>query len=102
MPAPSAAAVPTGTDTPAASKHGCLCGRLFAGCMGPLRGRDADGRMVWEPRRAPPKVGRDPRPGAASVARYECQRVVRGGGRGEGRDAVSIVAWPSAWLSRAT
>src|SRR5437660_242499 len=70
--------------------------------MGPLRGRGGVGRMVWEPRRGPPEVGRDPRHGAASVARYECQRVVRGGGRGEGRDAVSIMAWPSAWLSQAT
>src|SRR5882724_6040323 len=54
-------------------------GRLLAGRMEPLRGRDADGRIVPEPRRDPTSVGCDPHPGAASVARKRvpaCRPVV--------------------------
>ena len=41
--------------------------------------------MVREPRRASTKVGGDPPQGAASITRYECQRVVPAGGRAGGR-----------------
>ena len=59
--------------------------------------------MVREPRRDSAKA--EPRPpprrrvgresSSASVSYY-------GGGRGEGRDVVSIIAWHSTWLSQAT
>jgi hypothetical protein len=101
----SAAAVPTGTDTPAASlslSTSMPGGRLLAGRMGPLRGRGGGGRMVWEPRRGPPQVGRDARTGAASVARYECKRVVRGGRRGGGRRRGLHRGMALPWLSQAT
>lgn len=52
--ATSSSAAPTGTDTPDASSHGAFGDRLLVGRMEPLRGRDADGRMVREPRRGPP------------------------------------------------
>ena len=60
---------------PLAWKHGSTRDRLLAGRMAPLCGRDAGARMVREPRRDPTKVGCDPRRGAASVTRDECQRV---------------------------
>jgi len=58
-----AAAVPAGTDTPAASLFFPAWlpgGRLLAGRVGPLRGRDADRAHGAGARRGPPKVGRDP------------------------------------------
>lgn len=67
--------------------------------MAPLRGRDADGRMVREPRRDPTKVGGDPHPGAASVTK--CQRVVlwwgsrRRSRRGLHHRMAIFVAFPS-------
>jgi hypothetical protein len=70
--------------------------------MGPLRGRDAAGRIVREPRRGPPQVGRDPRRGAASVTRHECQRVGLGGGRGGGRRRGLHDSMALPWLSQAT
>ena len=78
-------------------------GPATRGSHRPLRGRDADGRMVREPRRDSAKA--EPRPpprrrvgresSSASVSYY-------GGGRGEGRDVVSIIAANSPWLSQAT
>jgi hypothetical protein len=81
--------------------HGRL--RDSRGGIEPLRGRDADGRMVREPRRDSAKAETRPPPrrrvgresSSASVSSY-------GGGRGEGRDVVSIIAWHSPWLSQAT
>jgi hypothetical protein len=94
--------VPHGTDTPGASEYRGSGDRLVADRIGPLRGRDAAGRMVWEPRRERPQVRRDPRTGAASVARHECQRVVLGGGRGEGRRRGLHPRIALSWLSQAT
>src|SRR3989442_8801656 len=60
--------------------------------------------MVPEPRRDPGAGQvRPPTHGAASVTRKRvpaCRPVV--GGRGGGRDVVSLIAWHSAWLSQAT
>src|SRR5438270_10313534 len=60
-------------------------------------------RMVREPT-ARPDAGRVRPPPRRRVGHEEASASVSacGGGRGEGRDVVSLIAWPSAWLSEAT
>ena len=102
---PSASAVPAGTDTPDASRMEAWHrgGGLLAGRMERLRRRDASGAWCRSHVATRRRSGATPRPGAASVARKRvpaCRPVV--GGRDEGRDVVSLIAWHSAWLSQAT
>jgi hypothetical protein len=68
-----------------------------------LRRRDASGAWCRSHVATRRRSGATPHPGAASVTRKRvpaCRPVV--GGRGGGRDVVSLIAWHSAWLSQAT
>ena len=100
-----ASAVPAGTDTPDASRmeawRSPTAGLLPAAWNGSAvvtraahgagaTSRPDAGRVRPPPRR---RVGRE----EASASVSSC-----GGGRGGGRDVVSLIAWHSAWLSQAT
>lgn len=98
--------MPAGTDTPDASRMEAWHSRA-TGCS-PVAW---NGSAVVTPTGAwcrshvatRRRSGATPHPGAASVTRKRvpaCRPVV--GGRGEGRDVVSLIAWHSAWLSQAT
>ena len=95
------------TDTPdaAAARSRGIDDWPLTGRMEPLRGRDADGRMVREPRRDPTKIGcRDPRLGVPVRRDHETSNASVsscGGGRGEGRDVGCIIAANSRPLTPA-
>ncbi len=82
----------------------CVAPRPLAGVWIRSAVADADRAHGADPRRGPPVGGRDP-----PAWRRVGHRVYEGpacrpwmGGRGAGRDVVSLVTWRSPWLSEAT
>lgn len=81
--------------------HGGCGGRQIAGSMDPLRGRDAAGRMVQEPRRGQALAGATPAEAPRRSRGTSASVSSPGGGRGGGRRRGLHRDIERLWLSQA-